>query len=140
MLDKEIIVKFNNNPENVSLARNIISCFVLKLNPNISELSDIKTAVSEAVTNACVHGYKNKNGIITLNAKCVDNVIHISIMDEGSGIDDIYKASQPFFTTEPENEHTGMGITIMQTFMDEFSIDSKLGSGTIVNMSKKICG
>ncbi len=129
-------LKFLSRSENEIFARNVVAAFALPLNPTLSELSDIKTAVSEAVTNCIVHGYGEKEGWITVECETADNRLHITVSDSGKGIEDIEQALTPFFTTLPGEERSGMGFTIMQTFMTEFSVQSKPGAGTIVNMSK----
>lgn len=128
---------------NEALSRNIVSAFCLSLNPTMSELSDIKTAVSEAVTNCIVHAYgDSENGDIELSAIIHDDgTLGIEIKDYGVGITDVEKATQPFYTTKSESERSGMGFTVMQTFMDTLDVVSKEGEGTTVHMSKKIkCG
>ena len=110
--------------ENESFARNVVSCFCLSLNPNVADLTDIKTAVSEAVTNAIVHGYPDTPGVVTIEAEIDENSIHIKISDEGVGIEDLDKALEPFYTTKPDEERSGMGFTIIQTFMEDVKIKS----------------
>ena len=139
--------------ENESFARSAVAAFALALNPSFTELSDIKTAVSEAVTNSIVHGYKHGKleGKIVIECtlkrpksrlndffKEEGGVLHIRISDFGCGIEDVEQALIPFFTTLIEEERSGMGFTIMQTFMDEFSLQSEKGKGTVVEMVKKI--
>ena len=133
--------------ENESFARSAVAAFALALNPSLSELSDIKTAVSEAVTNSIVHAYrKNKNdGKICISCVSETNesgggMLHITITDYGCGITDVEKAILPFYTTLADDERSGMGFTIMQTFMSEFSGESQRGKGTTVRMKKKIVG
>ena len=131
-------IEFKALNENIKFARAVISAFCLNLDPSISELNDIKTVVSEAVTNAIVHGYaKDAKRIVSLKASICSDMLEIVVCDEGVGISDIEKAQEPFFTTLPEEEHSGMGFTIMQTFMDEFKVESKKGEGTKVIMRKK---
>ncbi len=132
----EMELKFLSRSENEIFARNAVAAFVLPLNPSLAELSDVKTAVSEAVTNAIVHGYGGKEGWITLRCKTDGNSLHIEISDSGKGIDDVEKAQQPFYTTASEEERSGMGFTIMQTFMTSFSLKSEKGKGTKVMMQK----
>lgn len=127
---------FSSKSENESFARNVISCFVLSLNPSLAELSEIKTAVSEAVTNAIVHAYNHDIGEIIMEAEIIDRKIHINIFDSGKGIDNIDKALEPFFTTNAEEERSGMGFTIMKSFMDTVVVESKVGLGTKVYMTK----
>ena len=130
-------LQFFSLPQNQAFARDAVAAFCLELNPSLSALSDVKTAVSEAVTNCTVHAYREHTGIVTIECEIEDRVLHIKVSDEGKGIPDIEKAVQPFFTTLPSDERSGMGFTIMQTFMDGFSVESKEGGGTVVNMSKK---
>lgn len=132
----EMQLKFLSRSENEIFARNAVAAFALPLNPSLSEISDIKTAVSEAVTNAIVHGYRGGEGWIILNCKTDGNSLHIEISDSGRGIEDVAKAQQPFFTTLAGEERSGMGFTIMQTFMDDFAVRSAAGAGTTVTMRK----
>lgn len=135
--------------ENESFARSAVAAFALALNPTLEELSDIKTAVSEAVTNCIVHAYKgggkDKKILIECHAKSVSTAdatlhgeLHIQITDYGCGIADVQQATMPFFTTLESEERSGMGFTIMLTFMSDFSVESELGKGTKVHMAKKI--
>lgn len=129
-------LKFLSKSENEVFARNVVAAFALPLNPTLSELSDVKTAVSEAVTNAIVHAYSNEEGWISLDCAIDGESLHITVSDSGKGISDIEQALMPFFTTLPGEERSGMGFTIMQTFMSSFSVESRLGEGTKVTMSK----
>ena len=138
MNKNSMILKFNSLSENESFARNVISCFALRLNPSLAEISDIKTAVSEAVTNCIVHAYPNEIGEITLESFISDNAIHINVFDNGIGIDNLEEVSKPFCTTKENQERAGMGFTIMKTFMDDFEVVTEKGIGTKVYMSKKI--
>lgn len=124
---------------NEALSRNIVATFCLSLNPTMSELSDIKTAVSEAVTNCIVHAYGDSgSGEIEISAIIHDNgVLGIEIKDYGVGISDVDQATQPFFTTKGDAERSGMGFTVMQTFMDTLDVVSVEGEGTTIHMSKK---
>ncbi len=131
-------LSFLSLSQNESFARSVISCFSLQLNPSISEIADIKTAVSEAVTNAIVHGYPKIVGEIILEAEIIGSSIHINIIDNGVGIDSVETALEPFYTTKPEEERSGMGFTIMQEFMDKISVESSKGCGTKVYMVKNI--
>ncbi len=133
----EMQLKFLSRSENEVFARNVVAAFALPLNPTLDELSDVKTAVSEAVTNCIVHGYRGCEGWITLCCKLDGDVLHIRISDDGRGIDDLEQALTPFYTSLPEEERSGMGFTIMQTFMTAFSVSSEAGKGTIVTMSKQ---
>ena len=131
--------------ENEGFARNAVAAFALCLNPSLSELSDIKTVVSEAVTNCIVHAYHGQeNGNVVIECQVENSsqggVLHITITDGGCGIEDVEKAVQPFYTTLENEERSGMGFTIMQTFMDGFSLDSGKGKGTKVSMFRRIGG
>ena len=129
-------LRFLSRSENEVFARNAVAAFVLPLNPSLSELSDVKTAVSEAVTICIVHAYQGEEGWIDVKCETEGNRLHIEISDSGRGIEDVEKARQPFFTTLADEERSGMGFTIMQTFMSELSVQSKKGAGTLVTMSK----
>lgn len=132
----EMQLKFLSRSENEVFARNVVAAFALPLNPTLSELSDVKTAVSEAVTNCIVHGYRNAEGWITVRCVIEGEKLHIEISDGGTGIEDLEKALTPFYTTLSEEERSGMGFTIMQTFMTDFSVRSERGKGTTVTMCK----
>ncbi len=135
-MDNYLNMKFLSIPENVSFARSTVSAFCIAMDPSIEEINDVKTAVSEAVTNCIVHGYENKKTeIIEISATCKNNEVEIEIVDNGVGIPDVKRAMEPFFTTKPNEERSGMGFTIMQTFMDEISVESKEGE-TRVKMKK----
>lgn len=121
---------------NEAFARSVVGAFCAQLNPTLDEISDIKTAVSEAVTNCIVHAYVYKDGIIEIEATIEDNRIHIEIKDTGVGIPDIEQARRPFFTTKPDEERSGMGFTVMESFMDMLEVLPNEPSGTIVKMSK----
>ena len=134
----DMILKFPSLSQNESFARSTVSCFALQLNPSIAQISDIKTAVSEAVTNAIVHGYPDELGEITLEAKIENGNIHINIFDDGVGIDNVEEALEPFFTSKADEERSGMGFTIMKSFMDKVEVVSKKGVGTKIYMTKTI--
>ena len=133
-----MIVKFDSLSENEAFARNVIASFLLPVDPGVDELSDIKTAVSEAVTNAVVHGYPNETGEITLLAELNGEDLHITVTDQGVGIADLAAAMQPFYTTRGDEERSGMGFTIIKAFMDEVKVESSSGRGTTVEMFKRI--
>ena len=134
----EMHMSFLSLPENESFARVVIAAFAVQLSPTISEIADIKTAVSEAVTNAIVHGYEGTRGMVDMHAAISGTLLTIEISDHGKGIPDVARAMEPFFTTHPEQERSGMGFAVMQTFMDELHVDSVPGRGTIIRMSKVI--
>ena len=137
-MNNKMTVKFHSISENEAFARNVIASFILPLNPSVEELSDLKTAVSEAVTNAIVHGYPDSVGEVTMTAEYQDNSIHIVISDCGVGIENIEKALEPYYTTKPDEERSGMGFTIIKTFTDELKVTSKFNEGTTVEMFKTI--
>ncbi|NMA92824.1 MAG: anti-sigma F factor [Firmicutes bacterium] len=124
--------------ENEAFARVVVAAFVSRLDPTLEEISDIKTAISEAVTNAVIHAYEDRVGLIVIKASLEGNRLIVEIIDYGVGIEDIEQARQPFFTSKPELERSGMGFTIMENFMDEVSIRSEKGRGVAVTMSKSI--
>ena len=136
--DNEMRIEFVSNAKNEALARISVASFVASLDPTIEEISDIKTAVSEAVTNSIIHGYENTKGIVTIIAKIIHKTIEIEVIDNGRGIEDIEKAKEALYTTKPELERSGMGFTIMESFMDEMKVKSTVGEGTTVFMKKTI--
>ena len=131
-------MEFPANSDNERFARTVAAAFVLELDPTLDELSEIKTAVSEAVTNAIIHGYNEKGGTVTLEGIIDENTVEFTIRDSGAGIADIEKAREPLYTGKPEMERSGMGFTIMETFMDSVNVESAPGRGTAVKMSKRI--
>jgi len=139
-MKNEMILMFDAISENESLSRLAIAAFIAPLNPTLEEMSDVKTAVSEAVTNAIIHGYNNVGTDKKVKMHCTlkDREIHIKIEDEGVGIDDVEKAMEPLFTTKPELERSGMGFAFMEAFMDELRVESKPGQGTQIFMKKRI--
>ena len=135
----EMRLDFPSNPENESLARMAVSAFLVPLNPTIEELADVKTAVSEAVTNAIVHGYRNGSGIVRVQARYDEKyLLTVEIGDRGCGIANIWQARQPFYTTADGEERSGMGFTVMESFMDGVDVESKVGFGTNVRMKKQL--
>lgn len=136
----KITVKFMSNSANESLSRIIITGFIMPYNPTVEEIADIKTSVSEAVTNCIVHAYKNRDdGIIELRATYTDkNKLTVVIKDKGCGIEDVELARQPLYTTDKENERSGMGFSIMESFSDKLSVSSALGKGTRVTFVKRL--
>lgn len=137
-INNKMKLTFLSLSTNESFARSTISCFALQLNPSVSQISDIKTAVSEAVTNAIVHGYPGKIGDITMEAWIDGGVLHINVFDNGVGIENLNQALEPFYTTREDEERSGMGFTIMRSFMDDMRVESKVGEGTKIYMSKII--
>lgn len=123
--------------QNEAFARVVVASFAAQLDPTIEELADVKTAVSEAVTNAIIHGYEGNDGIVIISCSIYDNEIEIIVEDNGKGIEDVEMARQPLYTSKPELERSGMGFTVMETFMDTIEIESKKGIGTKVRMVKR---
>jgi stage II sporulation protein AB (anti-sigma F factor) len=124
--------------ENESFARSVVGAFATQLDPTLEEISDIKTAVSEAVTNCIVHAYPDSVGDIRITAELAENRVTVKVQDYGVGIPDIEQARQPFFSTSKDESRSGMGFTVMETFMDEVGIESEAGRGTTVTMAKAI--
>ena len=133
----EMETTFLSLPENESFARVVIAAFAVQLSPTISEIADVKTAVSEAVTNAIVHGYEGTRGLVTLRAAIEGRTLTVEVADSGRGIPDVPQAMEPFYTTHPEQERSGMGFSVMQTFMDDLQVDSAPGKGTRIRMRKR---
>ncbi len=138
-MQNEMRLDFPALPENESFARMVVSAFMVPLNPTIEEMADVKTAVSEAVTNAIVHGYALKGGVVRLRARCrTDGLMVIDVSDRGCGIADIARAREPFFTTAGGEERSGMGFTVMESFMDRVEVHSAPGHGTTVRLVKQL--
>ena len=136
--ENEMKLEFISKSTNEAFARITVAAFASQLDPTIEELADIKTAVSEAVTNSIIHGYDNRQGIVKVIAKLKENEITIEISDKGKGIENIEIAKEPLYTTKPNPERSGMGFTIMESFMDSMEIESIVGLGTKITMTKKI--
>jgi stage II sporulation protein AB (anti-sigma F factor) len=130
-------IEFESKSVNESFARIVAAAFASQLDPTIEELADLKTAVSEAVTNAIIHGYEQQEGLIFMECILYEDSITVKITDHGVGIDDIEKARIPAFTSKPELERSGMGFSIMESFMDSLFIESQKGAGTKITMTKK---
>lgn len=144
-MENNMSITFDADSRNESLARIMAAAFVTELDPTLEEINDIKTAVSEAVTNSVIHGYNEQGGKITMNCNLVvddnqniDSTLHIEIKDSGVGIEDIEKAKEPLFTTKPELERSGMGFMFMEMFMDDIYVESEKNVGTTVYMTKII--
>ena len=139
VLENETKITFSSYSANEAYARSVAASFCAQMNPTFDELSDIKCAVSEAVTNAIVHGYRDQIGDIQMILKIYDNrIFRAEIRDRGCGIANIEEAMRPLFTTDPENERSGMGFTIIENFMDSLKVTSSVGRGTKVVMTKKL--
>lgn len=137
-IENEMKLEFVSKGTNEAFARITVAAFASQLDPTIEELADIKTAVSEAVTNCIIHAYENRQGIIKINAKLIDNQIIIQISDNGKGIENVDIAKEPLYTTKPNLERSGMGFTIMESFMDSMKVESIVGLGTKVTLVKTI--
>ena len=138
MCKNKMNLKFTSLSENESFARLAVASFCANLDLSIDDISDIKTAVSEAVTNSIVHGYENTIGDIEIICEIYEEYIKIDVIDAGLGIDDIGEAIKPFFTTKPNMERSGMGFTVMEGFMDKMEVISEKGKGTKVTLIKNI--
>lgn len=134
----EMYMEFDSDSVNEGFARVTAAAFAAQLNPTIDELEDIKTAVSEAVTNSIIHGYEGESGKVMLSCVLTGEGIHIMVKDNGRGIDNVEKAKEPFFTTKPELERSGMGFSFMEAFMDKVEVKSQPGVGTEVFLYKRI--
>lgn len=134
----EMTIVFESRPVNESLARVAVAAFSTQLNPTLEEVADLKTAVSEAVTNCIIHGYEGEIHKIWLTCRLKGQEFFVDVKDEGVGIPDVKKAMEPLYTTKPEKDRSGMGFTFMEAFMDEISVESKVGEGTVVHMKKAI--
>lgn len=136
----ELKCTFPARSENESFARTMVCAFAAQLNPTVEDLADLRTAVSEAVTNSIVHGYRNSDGIISVTVRLLpEGVIYVRIADKGCGIADIQKAMEPLYSGAPEEERAGLGFTVMQSFTDRLTVRSQVGKGTAVTMRKKMC-
>ena len=133
----EMTLKIKSVSENEAFARACVASFCLPLNPTLEDIADIKTAVSEAVTNCVVHAYPLDSGEIVINVKIIENSVYITVKDFGVGIENVIQAKEPFFTSKPNNERSGMGFTVMESFMDSVDVTSTLGTGTTVILTKK---
>lgn len=137
-MKNEMKMEFTSQPENEGFARVTVGAFVSFLDPTVDELADIKTAVSEAVTNAIIHGYDQKEGKVWITCVIEDQNVEICVIDSGKGIEDVEKAREPLYTTKPDLERSGMGFTFMEAFMDEVWVASAVNQGTRVTMKKRI--
>ena len=134
----EMTIVFDSRPVNEGMARIAAASFCTQLNPTLEVVADMKTAVSEAVTNCIIHGYEGEVHKIRMDLKLKGREIFVDITDQGVGISDVKKAMEPLYTTKPEKERSGMGFTFMEAFMDEVTVDSEVGVGTSVHMKKTI--
>ncbi|MBD5097397.1 MAG: anti-sigma F factor [Lachnospiraceae bacterium] len=134
----EMMVEFSGEAQNESFARMVVAAFITRTNPTLEEVSDIKTAVSEAVTNSIIHGYEKSSGLISIRTRVDGRMVYIEVKDNGKGIEDIKKAMEPLYTSKPQEDRSGMGFSFMEAFMDGLTVESEYGVGTIVKMWKEI--
>ena len=134
----ELELIFDSRSSNESFARVTVAAFMTSLNPTVEEVSDVKTAVSEAVTNAIIHGYENEVHNITIRCRTQEKTLYLEVEDQGRGIEDVEQAMEPLFTTKPELDRSGMGFSFMEAFMDDLEVISAPGKGTCVKMKKVI--
>lgn len=137
-MDNTMKIEFINKSCNERFARGVASNFAAMLDPTIEELTEIKTAISEAVTNAIIHGYNGRNGMVIMEGNIEGRCIEFVVKDYGCGIADIEKAREPMYTDKPEMERSGMGFTIMESFMDSVTVESMVGKGTVITMKKTL--
>ncbi len=136
--ENEMELVFDSRSINEGFARVSVAAFLTQLNPTLEEVSDVKTAVSEAVTNAIIHGYEKEVRKIRIRCRLEGQTLYIEVEDEGKGIENVERAMEPLFTTKPELERSGMGFSFMEAFMDEIKVESTVGKGTIVKIQKNI--
>lgn len=136
--NNQMTIIFDSRSCNEGFARVAVAAFCTQLNPTLEEVADIKTAVSEAITNSIIHGYDNQVKKIRIECRTEDKTLYVTVSDEGRGISDIEKAMEPMFTTRPELDRSGMGFAFMEAFMDDIQVESEVGKGTIVRMKKTI--
>lgn len=138
MYDNKMSIEFLSKSQNEGFARVAVAAFIAQLDPTIDEINDVKTAVSEAVTNSIIHGYDSKEDMtIKIEAEISGNEVTIAIIDKGRGIENVEQAKEPLYTSRPDLERSGMGFTVMETFMDELQVESEIGNGTRVVIKKK---
>lgn len=138
MPKNEMTARFSALSQNEALARVIVGAFASQMNPTLSEVADIKTAVSEAVTNAIIHAFRGKEGFVELNCAIDGDTLSVTVRDDGRGISDIAQARTPFYTTCPGDDRSGMGFTVMETFMTTLDVESSPNAGTTIRMTKRI--
>ena len=131
-------IEFDGISENEQLARLAVAAFITPLNPTLEEMADVKTAISEAVTNAIIHGYEREEGKVCIRCRLQGDLLEVEVEDWGKGITDVEQAMEPMYTSKPQDDRSGMGFSFMEAFMDELEVSSIVGSGTIVSMKKKL--
>ena len=136
--NNEMEIRFDSRSENEGFARVSVASFLTQLNPTVEEVADVKTAVSEALTNAIIHGYEQRVETVRIHCSIENQLFTVEISDRGKGIANVEKAMEPMFTTKPEDDRSGMGFSFMEAFMDTVEVESKVGEGTSVKMTKTI--
>ena len=136
--NNEMEIRFDSRSENEGFARVSVASFLTQLNPTVEEVADVKTAVSEAVTNAIIHGYEQRVETVRIHCSIENQLFTVEISDRGKGIANVEKAMEPMFTTKPEDDRSGMGFSFLEAFMDTVEVESKVGEGTSVKMTKTI--
>ena len=136
--NNEMEIRFDSRSENEGFARVSVASFLTQLNPTVEEVADVKTAVSEAVTNAIIHGYEQRVETVRIHCSIENQLFTVEISDRGKGIANVEKAMEPMFTTKPEDDRSGMGFSFMEAFMDDLDVESEPGKGTLVKMEKKL--
>ena len=136
--NNEMEIRFDSRSENEGFARVSVASFLTQLNPTVEEVADVKTAVSEAVSNAIIHGYEQRVETVKIHCSIENQLFTVEISDRGKGIANVEKAMEPMFTTKPEDDRSGMGFSFMEAFMDTVEVESKVGEGTSVKMTKTI--
>ena len=134
----EMEIRFESRSANEGFARVAVASFLTQLNPTVEEVADVKTAVSEAVTNAIIHGYENEIHKVRIRCRIEENIFVVEVSDKGRGIKDVEEAMRPMYTTKPEQDRSGMGFAFMEAFMDSVEVESEPGKGTSVKMKKAI--
>ncbi len=137
---ESIRLEMDSQSKNEEFARVVVAVFMSRMNPTLEEIDDVKTAVSEAVTNAVIHGYQNRDGIVYIEARICGSELTVTVRDQGVGIPDLKKAMEPMYTSDATGERSGMGFSFMEAFMDKLEVESQLGKGTTVRMKKRIGG
>lgn len=138
--EDRMLLEIDSDSRNEEFARVVVAVFMSRLNPTLEEIDDVKTAVSEAVTNAIIHGYPQEKGIVYIEGKIAGNELTVMVKDTGTGIGNLKKAMEPMYTSDESGERSGMGFSFMEAFMDHLEVESQLGKGTVIRMKKRIGG
>lgn len=138
--EDRMVLEIDSDSRNEEFARVVVAVFMSRLNPTLEEIDDVKTAISEAVTNAIIHGYPKEKGIIYIEGRIAGNELTVTVKDTGIGIGNLKKAMEPMYTSDESGERSGMGFSFMEAFMDQLEVESQLGKGTVIRMKKRIGG